>query len=145
MRLHLDGERILRASQGEAEAEAAAILDPTAHTPNSTTNRNTANISRHSRFLSPEGWNLVFSPPRLCTFEKSLQLIANIFFKMHLCLFRKSRRRKEKAKGLPGSTRIYAKVEKRHQLFKDSLHHENWQQIFKIQETCRHTKHLHCV
>ena len=68
MRLHLDGERILRASQGEAEAEAAAILDPTAHTPNSTTNRNMANISRHSRFLSPEGWNLVFSPPRLCTF-----------------------------------------------------------------------------
>ena len=89
MRLHLDGERILRASQGEAEA--VAMLDPMAHTLNSTTNRNTANISRHSRILSPEGWNLVFSPPRLCTFKKSLQLIANIFFKMHLCLFRKSR------------------------------------------------------
>ena len=70
-RLLLDGERSLRALQGEAEA--AAMLDLTAHHRNNTTNRNMANVSRHSRVLSPEGWNLVFSPPRLCTFKKSLQ------------------------------------------------------------------------
>ena len=64
-RLLLDSERILRASQGEAEA--TAMLDPTVlHTLNNTTTRNTANTSRHSRTLSPEGWNLVFSPPQLC-------------------------------------------------------------------------------
>ena len=70
-RLLLDGNRILRASQGEAEA--TAMPDLTAHTLNNNTNRNTANTSRHSRTLSPEGWNLVFSPPRLCIFKKSLQ------------------------------------------------------------------------
>ena len=75
-RVILDGERMWAASQEETEAvETTAGL---AHS-NSTNNNNNitnqdsmAEISRHSRVLSPEGWNLVFSPP-LFSHQKYLQ------------------------------------------------------------------------
>ena len=77
-RMLLDGEKCLATSQ--EEPEAAVIPDHTAlHTNNNnnhnTTNQCRANISHHSRVLSPEGWNLVFSPPQRCIIEKSLQNI----------------------------------------------------------------------
>ena len=58
-----------------------------AHNNLNINNNNTTktNASRHSRVTSPEGWNLVFSPPWLCSFEKSLQnLFANIFL---ICIY----------------------------------------------------------
>jgi len=75
-RMLLDGEKILTASQEETEDAAIAVrrarLDNNTNN-NNIINQSKANASRHSRFLSPEGWNLVFSPPQLCTIEKSLQ------------------------------------------------------------------------
>ena len=78
-RMLLDGEKSLAASQEETE-DAAIPVHKALHANNNTninnnnmTNQNRANASRHSRVLSPEGWNLVFSPPQLCTIEKSLQ------------------------------------------------------------------------
>ena len=83
-RMILDGEKALAASQeGEVEAEdipaRTARLSHNLNNNNSTTNnnsltdpRNTAGTSRHSRVLSSEGWNLVFSPPWLCIYQKIL-------------------------------------------------------------------------
>jgi hypothetical protein len=52
---------------------------------------------------------------------------------------------KKKTENLPGSTRIYAKVEKANQLFEEKLLDKDWQQICKVQKTCRQTKHLHSL
>ena len=81
-RMILDGEKALAASQEEAKAEdIPALTELLAHNlnNNSTNNnnrhtdpRNTAGTSRHSRVLSIEGWNLVFSPPWLCIYQKTL-------------------------------------------------------------------------
>ena len=79
-RMILDSEKALAASQEEAKAEdIPAHMVLLAHN-NSTTNnnsnrtdpRNTAGTSRHSRVLSNEGWNLVFSPPWLCIYQKTI-------------------------------------------------------------------------
>ena len=67
-RMMLDGEKALAASQEEAKAEdILARTELLAHNNNNNSHhtdpRNTAGISHHSRVLSSEGWNLVFSPP----------------------------------------------------------------------------------
>jgi len=77
-RMLLDGEKILTASQEETEdvaiaARRARLENNTTNNNNHNTNPSKAIASRHSRVLSPEGWNLVFSPPQLCNIEKSLQ------------------------------------------------------------------------
>ena len=75
-RMLLEGEKRLAASQGETEDADIPVhraLHANNNNNNNTTNQNKANASRHSRVLSPEGWNLVFSPPQLCIIEKSLQ------------------------------------------------------------------------
>ena len=76
-RMMLDGEKALAASQEEAKAEdipaRTELLSHNIINNNSTNNnnnsltnpRNTAGTSHHSRVLSSEGWNLVFSPPWL--------------------------------------------------------------------------------
>ena len=83
-RMILDGEKALAASQ-EEEVEAedfparTVLLSRNLNNNNSTTNnnnsltdpRNTAGTSRHSRVLSNEGWNLVFSPPWFCIYQKN--------------------------------------------------------------------------
>ena len=81
-RMMLDGEKALAASQEEAKAEdIPARTELLTHNlnNNSTNNnnrhtdpRNTAGTSRHSRVLSSEGWNLVFSPPWFCIYQKIL-------------------------------------------------------------------------
>ena len=84
-RMILDGEKALAASQEEAKAkDIPARMELLAHNHNNNTNstnnnnshhtdpRNTAGTSRHSRVLSIEGWNLVFSPPWLCIYQKTL-------------------------------------------------------------------------
>ena len=78
-RMMLDREKALAASQEEAKAEdipaRTALLshNSTNNNNNSLTDpRNTAGTSRHSRVLSSEGWNLVFSPPWLCIYQKTL-------------------------------------------------------------------------
>ena len=71
----LDGEKSLAASQEETEDAAIPVHKALHANNNNTTNQNKVNASRHSRVLSPEGWNLVFSPPQLCIIEKSLQNI----------------------------------------------------------------------
>ena len=89
-RMILDGEKALAASQEEAKAEdiPARTELPTHNLNNNNNNnshqtdpRNTAGTSRHSRVLSIEGWNLVFSPPWLCIYQKTL--VINIC----LCIF----------------------------------------------------------
>ena len=99
-RVILDGERMWAASQEETEAVGTTVgLAHSNSTNNNITNQDSmAKISRHSRTLSPEGWNLVFSPPRLCIFKKSLQNFANIFFNLHLCPFRKAVEERRKPK-----------------------------------------------
>jgi len=77
-RMLLDGEKILTASQEETEdvaiaARRARLENNTTNNNNHNTNPSKAIASRHSRVLSPEGWNLVFSPPQLCIIKKSLQ------------------------------------------------------------------------
>ena len=73
-----EGEKRLAASQGETE-DADTTVHRALHANNNNinnnnnTNQNKANVSRHSRVLSPKGWNLVFSPPQRCIIEKSLQ------------------------------------------------------------------------
>jgi len=84
--------------------------------------------------------------PSFVILKNLCNTFANIFFNLHLCLFRKRKRsRKRKAEDLPGSTRIYAKVEKANQLFEEKLLDKDWQQICKVQKTCRQTKHLHSL
>ena len=82
-RMILDGEKALAASQEEAKAEdipaRTALLSHNLNNNNNSTNnnnsltdpRNTAGTSRHSRVLSNEGWNLVFSPPWFCIYQKN--------------------------------------------------------------------------
>ena len=77
-RMLLDGEKILTASQEETEdvaiaARRARLENNTTNNNNHNTNPSKAIASRHSRVLSPKGWNLVFSPPQRCIIEKSLQ------------------------------------------------------------------------
>ena len=72
-RIILDGERALASSQEDHGVAATSV--PTAlHVLNNLTNTNSmtathldsmAETSGHSRITSPEGWNLVFSPPWL--------------------------------------------------------------------------------
>ena len=80
-RMILDGEKALAASEEDREAEAFPARTVHLAHNNSINNRNissntnpgnTAGISRHSRVLSNEGWNLVFSPPWLCIYQKTL-------------------------------------------------------------------------
>ena len=65
-RMLLDGEKILTASQEETEDAAIAVrrarLDNNITNNNSNINPSKANASRHSRVLSPEGWNLCLLP-----------------------------------------------------------------------------------
>ena len=78
-RMLLDGEKSLAVSREETEDAAIAArrarLDNNTNNNNNIINQSKANASRHSRVFSPEGWNLVFSPPQLCIIEKSLQNI----------------------------------------------------------------------
>jgi len=70
----LDGERVFASSQeeiGDKATSALTALNALNSIINNSTNAtnpdNRAETSRHSRFTSPEGWILVFSPPRLST------------------------------------------------------------------------------
>ena len=107
-RVILDGERMWAASQEETEAvETTAGL---AHS-NSTNNNNNitnqdsmAEISRHSRALSPEGWNLVFSPPWFCIYQKIIKFLTHFL----MCIYvsseeaEKEKRKKKICLVLPG-------------------------------------------
>ena len=73
--------------------------------------------------------------PSFALLKNPCKIFANIFFNLHLCLFRESWRRKKKAKSLPGFTRIYAKAEKRNQFFEEKLYFKDWQQICEVQKT----------
>ena len=72
----LDGERVYASSQeeiGDKATSALTALNALNSINNSTNNAtnpdNRTEISRHSRVTSPEGWILVFSPPRLFTLK----------------------------------------------------------------------------
>ena len=76
-RMILDGERVYASSQEEIRDEATSALTAlnalnsinNNSTNNATNPDNRAETSRHSRVTSPEGWILVFSPPRLFTLK----------------------------------------------------------------------------
>ena len=113
-RMLLDGEKRLAASQEEPEAvviSAHTVLHANNNNINNnnhnTTNPERTNTSRHSRVLSPEGWNLVFSPPWLCIIEKSLQ---NYLLKYFLiCIYVLSEKAEEE-KRKPKSTWFYQDI-----------------------------------
>ena len=96
-------------------------------------------------FFHPKVGTLSSPLPSVVLLKNPCKTLANIFFNLHLCLSRKSWRRKKKAESMPGFTRIYAKVEKINQLSEEKLRGKDWQQICKVQKTCRYTKHLHSL
>jgi hypothetical protein len=63
-----------------------------------------AEISRHSRALSPEGWNLVFSPPWFCIYQKIIKFLTHFL----MCIYvsseeaEKEKRKKKICLVLPG-------------------------------------------
>ena len=73
----LDGKRTYASSQEEIGNEATSALTAlnalnsinNNSTNNATNPDNRAETSHHSRVTSPEGWILVFSPPRLFTLK----------------------------------------------------------------------------